>query len=183
MQQQKMLNMLNTKYIIYDPNSEPLMNPCAYGNAWTVNDIRWTDTPDEEFEALGSTDLQHTAVIHKDFQQQLSDFKPSSLNTGEITLTEYRPNQLTYNFKADKDQLTVFSEIWTSNGWKLWIDGQEHPLLRANYLLRAALIPAGQHEIVMRYEPSIWKTGKVIALISSLLILIGFIFAIVKAKP
>lgn len=183
MQQQKMLNMLNTKYIIYDPNSEPLMNPCAYGNAWTVNDIRWTDTPDEEFEALGSTDLQHTAVIHKDFQQQLSNFKPSSLNTGEITLTEYRPNQLTYNFKADKDQLTVFSEIWTSNGWKLWIDGQEHPLLRANYLLRAALIPAGQHEIVMRYEPSIWKTGKVIALISSLLILIGFIFAIVKAKP
>ena len=183
MQQQKILNMLNTKYIIYDPNSEPLMNPCAYGNAWTVNDIRWTDTPDEEFEALGSTDLQHTAVIHKDFQQQLSDFKPSSLNTGEITLTEYRPNQLTYNFKADKDQLTVFSEIWTSNGWKLWIDGQEHPLLRANYLLRAALIPAGQHEIVMRYEPSIWKTGKVIALISSLLILIGFIFAIVKAKP
>ena len=114
---------------------------------------------------------------------QLSNFKPSSLNTGEITLTEYRPNQLTYNFKADKDQLTVFSEIWTSNGWKLWIDGQEHPLLRANYLLRAALIPAGQHEIVMRYEPSIWKTGKVIALISSLLILIGFIFAIVKAKP
>ena len=183
MQQQKMLNMLNTKYIIYDPSSEPLENPCAFGNAWIVNDIRWADTPNDEFEALGTTDLRHTAVIHKEFQQQLADFKPSFNNAGEITFTEYRPNQLTYSFNADNEQLAVFSEIWTSKGWTLRIDGQEHPLLRANYLLRAAVIPAGQHEIVMRYEPSIWKTGKIIALISSLLILLGFIFAIVKSKP
>ena len=180
MQQQRTLNMLNTKYIIYDPDSEPIENPCAFGNAWTVNDIRWVSTPDEEFEALGSTDLRHSAIINREFQSQLNGLKPSG--EGDLTLTEYHPNQLKYSSKADSDQLAVFSEIWTSEGWKLWIDGQEHPLLRANYLLRAAVIPAGQHEIVMRYEPKIWGIGKTIALISSLLILLGFIVAIVKAR-
>ena len=83
----------------------------------------------------------------------------------------------------------MFSEIWTREGWKLWIDGQEHPLLRADYLLRAALIPAGQHEIVMRYEPKIWKTGKVVSLVSSLALILFAIGALVytlakkKGKP
>ena len=175
--QLQLLNMLNTKYIIYDPESDPLQNPYAYGNAWTVSDIRWVATPDEEFEALGNTDLQHTAIVNQEFQNQLSGLQPDG--EGSITLTEYRPNQVTYNFKADTDQLAVFSEIWTSEGWKLWIDGQEKPLLRVNYILRAAVVPAGQHEIVMRYEPSIWKIGKVITLISSLALILFALGALV----
>ncbi|MCR4849529.1 MAG: YfhO family protein [Bacteroidales bacterium] len=179
--QQQLLNMLNTKYIIYDPDLDPLQNPFAFGNAWTVDDIRWVSTPDEEFEALGSTDLHHSAIVNQEFQAQLNGLQPNG--EGTITLTEYRPNQLTYSASATTDQLAVFSEIWTKEGWKLWIDGQEHPLLRANYILRAAVIPAGQHEIVMRYEPKIWGVGKTIALISSLLILLGLIVALVKSRP
>ena len=175
--QLQLLNMLNTRYIIYDPESDPLQNPYAYGNAWTVSDIRWVATPDEEFEALGNTDLQHTAIVNQEFQNQLNGLQPDG--EGSITLTEYRPNQVTYNFKADTDQLAVFSEIWTSEGWKLWIDGQEKPLLRVNYILRAAVVPAGQHEIVMRYEPSIWKIGKVITLVSSLALILFALGALV----
>ena len=57
----------------------------------------------------------------------------------------------------------------------MWIDGKESPLFRADYILRSAIIPAGQHEIVMRYEPSIWRIGNTIQLITSLLILMGFV--------
>ena len=171
------LNMLNTKYIIYNPNSEPMENPFAFGNAWTVNDIRWTATPNEEFEALDSTDLRHTAVVNTEFQSQLADFHPDG--QGAIALTEYKPNQLTYDFEANSDQLVVFSEIWTRQGWTLTIDNQEQPLLRANYLLRAAKVPAGRHQIVMRYEPKIWKTGNTIQMVSSSLLLLGLIGAIV----
>ena len=71
------------------------------------------------------------------------------------------------------------TEIWTSRGWTMRIDGQEHPILRANYLLRAAMIPAGSHEIVMRYEPKIWKVGGVISLVSSLAIILFAVGAVV----
>lgn len=84
-----------------------------------------------------------------------------------------------YSFNSTKDELIVFSEIWTSKGWTMWIDGKESPLIRADYILRAAVIPAGNHEIMMRYEPKIWKVGNTIQFISSLILILGLIAAIV----
>ena len=176
--QQKVLNMLNTKYIIFNPDSQPFENPFAFGNAWLVNDILWVDTPNEEIDAIGTTDLQHSAIMNKEFQNQVSSYNPSN-SEGSISLTDYKPNQVTYRFEADEDKLVVFSEIWTSKGWTMRLDGQEHPILRANYLLRAAMIPSGSHEIVMRYEPRIWKVGGTISLVSSLALILFAIGAIV----
>jgi uncharacterized membrane protein YfhO len=80
---------------------------------------------------------------------------------------------------VSKQYLVVFSEIWTEKGWKMTIDGQESPLLRANYLLRCALIPSGEHQIVMEYAPKAWKTGNSVAFISSLIMLLGLIAALI----
>jgi uncharacterized membrane protein YfhO len=102
----------------------------------------------------------------------------------QIVLTEYQPNKLTYRFSGvsesstTADYLVVFSEIWTSKGWKMYIDGQEQPLLRANYLLRAAMIPAGEHEIVMEYAPKAYTVGNTVAFVSSLLMILGLIGAL-----
>ena len=178
LQQQKVLNMLNTKYIIYNPEAEPLENPCAFGNAWVVNSVRWVDTPNEEFDAIATTDLRHTAILHKEFQQQVGDYAFSDSVPGQVTLIDYRPNRLTYNYKATNEQLVVFSEIWSDTGWKLYVDGQEFPLLRANYLLRCALIPSGGHQIVMEYAPGIWKVGNTIQFVSSSFLLLGLAAAI-----
>ncbi len=180
LRQQKVLNMLNTKYIIYNPEAQPLLNPEAFGNAWMVNSIKWVDNANEEFDAIASTDLRHTAIINKEFEQQLSGFVIPDSISGQMELTEYKPNQLTYSFNSDRNQLVVFSEIWSGlDGWHMHIDGEEHPILRANYLLRAARIPSGQHEIVMRYEPKIWNIGRILSFASSTLILIGVILAII----
>ncbi|MBO6025255.1 MAG: YfhO family protein [Bacteroidales bacterium] len=178
LEQQDVLNMLNTKYIIFNPQSQPFENPFAYGNAWMANNVQVAETPNDEFNALATTDMHQTAVIGKEFEQQVSGYKANT-EEGSITLMDYQPNQLTYSFSASENKLVVFSEIWTSKGWTMQIDGQESPLLRANYLLRAAMIPAGQHEIVMRYEPRIWKVGGMISLVSSLIIILGLIGAIV----
>ena len=177
MQQQQMLNMLNTKYIIFDPNSEPLVNPCAFGNAWMVNDIKWVQTPNEEFAALANTDLLKTAIVNKEFESQVGNC--SSDADGQITLTEYQPNKLTYHFNSTSDQLVVFSEIWSDTGWKLFVDGEEKPLIRSNYLLRSAFIPSGDHQIVMEYAPKVWKVGNAIQLASSSILILGLIGAII----
>ena len=180
----QVFNMLNTKYIIYNPNSQPIQNLYAYGNAWPVNDIRWVNTPNEEIDAIANTDLQHTAIVNREFEQQLEGLRLVDSIPAQIALSEYQPNKLVYHFKSDSDQLVVFSEIWTSKGWTMTIDGQETPLLRANYILRAALVPSGEHEIVMTYAPKAYTTCNTIQLVSSLLMILGLIAAIVfTCKP
>jgi len=187
---QKVLNMLNTKYIIYNPDAQPFPNHFAYGNAWIANDIQWVDTPNEEIDAIATTDLRRTAIINKEFVQQVGDYQVTDSIMPTIELTEYQPNKLTYSFSGvstgstTANYLVVFSEIWTEKGWKMTIDGQEQPLLRANYLLRAAMIPAGEHEIVMEYAPKAYKMGNTVSFVSSLIMVLGLIGALVYTfKP
>ncbi len=184
MAQLKAANMLNTKYIIYNPEAQPISNPFAFGNAWIANDIKWVDTPNEEIDAIGTTELQNTAILHKEFAQQVGNYRLTDSILPQIALTEYQPNKLTYRFSGvstsstTADYLVVFSEIWTSKGWKMYIDGQEQPLLRANYLLRAALVPSGEHEIIMEYAPKAYKAGNTVTFASSLIMILGLIGAI-----
>ena len=165
----KVLNMLNTKYIITDKN-KPQVNYGAFGNAWIASEIKWVATPNDEIEAIEDTDVRNVAIVNEEFRNIVGDFSASPAE-GAIQLVEYKPNKLTYQFDSSKDELVVFSEIWTKKGWKMWIDGVESPLFRADYILRSAVIPAGQHEIVMRYEPRIWKVGKTLAFFSSFIII------------
>ncbi|MDD4374128.1 MAG: YfhO family protein, partial [Bacteroidales bacterium] len=183
---QQVLNMLNTRYYIYSPSASPLKNVFAFGDAWFAENIEWVQTPNEEIDALEAANLSNTAVLHDEFQEMLSDFDPNSDSTATIRLTHYAPNKLNYTFKSGQNQLVIFSEIWTSKGWNLYVDGEQQDLIRANYVLRAALIPAGNHELEMRYEPKVWAVGEKVSLASSLLlILVAFgivINAIYKRK-
>ena len=184
MAQLKVANMLNTKYVIYNPEAQPISNPFAFGNAWIANDIKWVDTPNDEIDAIGTTELQNTAILHKEFAQQVGNYRLTDSILPQIVLTEYQPNKLTYRFSGVStsstaaDYLVIFSEIWTTKGWKMYIDGQEQPLLRANYLLRAALVPSGEHEIMMEYAPKAYKTGNTVTFASSLIMILGLIGAI-----
>ena len=173
----KVLNMLNTQYIIYPKDNQKMASPNyeAFGNAWIVSDIKWVATPNEEIDAIADTDVKKVAIVNKEFKNLIGDFNATPAE-GTIQLIDYQPNQLKYQFDSSKDELVVFSEIWTKKGWQMWIDGVESPLFRADYILRSAIIPAGQHEIVMRYEPSIWHIGNTIQLITSLLIILGLVF-------
>ena len=174
------INMLNTKYLITPQNNKPtaMTNPDAFGNAWIVSDIKWVATPNEEITAIENTDVKTTAIVNDEFKNVIGNFNPSSVS-GTIKLDSYKPNELVYSFNSSKDELVVFSEIWTSKGWTMWVDGKESPLIRADYILRAAVIPAGNHEIMMRYEPKIWKVGNTIQFVSSLILILGLIGAIV----
>ena len=185
LEQQKVVNMLNTKYVIYNPNAQPFPNPYAMGNAWVAKDIQWVDTPNDEIDAIGTTNLQHTAIVNKEFEQQIGNYRLTDSILPEITLVDYQPNKLTYRFSGvstgstASNFLVVFSEIWTSKGWTMYVDGQEQPLMRANYILRSALIPSGEHEIVMEYAPKAWTVGNTVSFVSSLIMILGLIAALI----
>ena len=172
---QRILNMLNTKYFILpSQNNQAVVqqNPSANGNAWFVSDIEYVNTPNEEIDALADFDPIRTAVISNEFKDYVSSASLSG--DGSIQLTSYEPNKLEYTSTSSAEQLAVFSEVWYGPdlGWNAYIDGEKVEHIRANYLLRALKIPAGQHTIVFEFKPKSFENGKLISLISSICIVL-----------
>lgn len=181
----QVLNMLDTKYFILPVGQEggtAIENPEACGAAWFVENIKTVNTADEEILALNDFNPQHTAILNKEFASQLQNKDFSNADQqATITLQESpnkNPDLKIYKTKSTTAQLCVFSEIYYKEGWKAYIDGKEAPILRANYVLRALEVPAGEHTIELRCEPDTLKTFNIINLIGSILIVIFVIGAI-----
>ena len=174
------LNMLNTKYIIINPSEAPLMNKFALGNVWFVNDYKIVENADAEIAEIKNIDPLKTAIIDKRFESDLEGFKIKNDSLSGIILTDYKPNKLIYQSEASKDRLAVFSEIYYDKGWNAYIDGELHPHFRANYVLRAMIIPAGKHKIEFKFEPRVYAIGEVISFIGSLILLLIIVFVVIK---
>ncbi len=168
------LNMLNTKYIIFpDDNNRAnvQINPDANGNVWFVDKIKFVNSANEEIKALDSINTKRVAIVSSVFKNDLEGFSFQNDSTATIQLTNYKANALTYESNAKTDQLAVFSEIYYKNGWNAYIDGKLTPHYRANYVLRAMIIPSGKHQIFFKFEPKIIKQGNTITLVSYLLLI------------
>ncbi len=169
------INMLNTKYVIYDLNSPPIINPRAFGNAWFVNGFKLTENADEENAVLKEIDPLDVAVVDRRFSGQIEGKQFTKDRNGSITLTEYQPNYLKYTTKAASEQLAIFSEIYYDKGWNAYVDGKEAPHFRADYVLRGMVLPAGEHTVEFKFHPQSYYTGNKISLASSLLLILAII--------
>ena len=188
----KVVSMLNGKYIILGENYSPVVNRYAYGNAWFVSNFVAAVTPDEEIALLEGTDLRTTAVIGADFQDAVKNVQTeeSTFDMPRISLTHYAPNDLRYSFRTGSERAAIFSEIYYPKGWKAWIEpagasgevrnGHYHPtsegrpveLFRADWMLRGAVIPAGEGQLIMRFEPDSYQLGENISRASSILLIL-----------
>ena len=167
------LNMLNMKYAIVPlqgGKQAPVQNPYAMGNCWFVDEVIMVDTPDEECAALSTLNLHKQAVADKKFAEALDITKPEvtplmAFDTTLIQLTSYAPNCLKYEAMTERNKVAVFSEIYYPYDWHLYIvnnNGEkvELPIARVNYTLRAAVIPAGHHQLIMEFIPHAVKTDR-----------------------
>ena len=173
----RVLNMLNTKYFIFPAGEQgqavPVMNPYAYGNAWFVDKVQYVNNANEEIDALNDILPTETAVVDVKFKEQLkgvTEGYKDSLST--IQLTSYEPNRLVYKASTPKDGVIVFSEIYYP-GWQVTIDGQPVDIARADYILRAINVPAGEHTIEMWFDPQSIQVTESIAYAALALLLIG----------
>ncbi len=198
----KVVSMLNGKYIILGAEYSPVVNPYAYGNAWFVEDFASAATPDEEIALIEYTDLRKCAVIGDDFewaQNAIDDINAEKAEVyvdgkleriPQILLTSYAPNELRYAFSADTDRAAIFSEIYYPKGWKAWIEplgaygevrgghyqptaeGRPVELFRADWMLRGAIIPSGEGQLIMRFEPDSYQLGENISRASSIALIL-----------
>lgn len=179
------LNMLNAKYIIYNPEQPPLENPYALGNAWFASNFWIVETADNEIAALNSINPRHDAVINKKYENELSGFTIQPDSTAVISMTTYKPDVITYKSNSNSEQLAVFSEVYYANGWEAYIDGKPAPHFLANWTLRAMRIPAGEHEIEFKFVPHTYYATRTVSRISSgllILMLVGGIVMSIRKK-
>ncbi len=187
----KVISMLNGKYIILGAEYSPVMNPHAYGNCWFISDAVPAATPDDEIALLATTDLRTTAVIGKDFEWALKAVENENISSSStVSLTSYAPNELIYSYQTDSERAAIFSEIYYPKGWKAWVEpagaygevrgGRYQPtadarpieLFRADWMLRGAVLPAGEGQLVMRFEPDSYRLGENISRASSILLIL-----------
>ena len=113
-----------------------------------------------------------------------------------ITLTSYAPNELRYSFSTTAARPAIFSEIYYPKGWKAWIEpagsygevrnGHYRPtaeakpveLFRADWILRGAIIPEGEGQLIMRFEPDSYQTGKNISTASSITLILLLVLSV-----
>lgn len=183
----RILNMLNTKYMIFGDAEKPeaVTNPQSNGNAWFVSDLKFVKNPNEEIKQIGEVDTKKIAIISQDDQKYFEGKEIAADSTAFLNLTKYQPNELEFKSQSKTPQLAVLSEIYYPKGWKMFIDNKEVPYIKANYLLRAVHVPAGNHTLKMIFAPEVIAKGKLISMICFglfLLLSLGGIWYIFKQK-
>ncbi|MEO5571699.1 MAG: YfhO family protein [Bacteroidia bacterium] len=180
---QSVMNMLNTKYFIFEPKQgeAPIaqLNPAACGSVWFVKEFKMVANADSEINALSKFDPKQTVFIDERFKEYMSGFNLNYDSTATIKLLSYLPNDLNYESKSNAEQFAVFSEIYYDKGWNAYIDGKLTSHIRVNYVLRGMRVPPGNHKIEFKFEPVVYATGEKISMISSALLILLFVGAVV----
>ena len=177
------MNMLNIRYFLKfkDGKYQVRRNADAYGNAWFVDSVKFVESVNEEIKALDNNNLKYTAIINSQEFNAVNEVyeRDSSATINLISEDPYNPNVRKYTTKSSHNALAVFSEIYYSADWRAYIDGNPAEYVRADYLLRAMEIPAGEHMVEFRNEaPTFHKWEKVEIVASAVLVLL-IIFAFV----
>ena len=179
-QGQSVVNMLNTKYYLLPSASgrgdSAAVNPDANGPAWFVKAIRTYPTPRSLMDALTNLDTKDTALL---FNGDVAVTNPAS--TGDTIYLIHNDNdEMIYHSTSSGPRFAVFSEIYYNRGWHAYIDNNEVPILRTNYVLRGLAVPAGQHTIRFVFHPASYYVGRIIQILASILLLGLLTFAALK---
>ncbi|MCX7696949.1 MAG: YfhO family protein [Bacteroidales bacterium] len=165
------LNMLNTRYIIVNPNAQPIINPHHCGFAWFVDRAIIVENADEEIQRVGEIDPKREVTVDKRFAHLFKSIDFTHRDTSAtIQRTNITPNEVSFTVQTTTPQLAVISEIWYPE-WEVYIDGKKVDLLRVNYVLRGVVVPAGAKEITMKIYPHAFIMSSWISLASSIILL------------
>ena len=175
-----MIDMLNTKYIVYESENDKdlFVNEDALGNVWAVDSISLVESADEILDNLTKVDVKKHAITFKDSYSPDNLNKFNSNDLLEINFNRNSSNHITYKYNATSSQLLVFSEMYYPKGWNVYLDDKPSDYFDVNYILRGMVVPEGKHKIDFYFEPEIVKLGINVRLISILLTFsfIGYMF-------
>jgi hypothetical protein len=173
------LNMLNAKWIITGEGDkvQAIQNPEALGNAWFIKGINFVKGPVAEMKALTGLNTKDSAVVDESFKPIITAFSPAD-TTATIKQTIYDNDAITYESNSTSNSIAVFSEIYYKD-WFAYLDGKKVDFFKANYVLRAMVVPAGKHTIEFKFEPKIYLMSKLVSGVASWVLFVVLILSIV----
>jgi hypothetical protein len=145
-------------------------NPSALPRAYLVGEAVTTADPDGALALMNQPgfDPGRTAIVNEPASISL----PKTPLEGDARLLSYEPDEVQVRTNASREALLVLADNYYQ-GWKARVDGREAPILRTDHTFRGVVVPAGQHTVVFRYEPTKLRIGFFIYLIGMIL-LIGY---------
>ncbi|MCA9892774.1 MAG: YfhO family protein, partial [Anaerolineae bacterium] len=124
-----------------------------------------------------SFDPAQTVILHTDDPPDIQ-----ALGTGTATITHYEDTRVEITAKSDDGGYLVLSDAYFP-GWQATIDAEAVPIIRANSLFKAIMLPPGEHDVVFEFVPSwLWALpfGAICWVIS---LLLALIFLWTSANP
>ncbi len=171
-------DMFNVKYVIQNAEAYQQL-PTALGPGWFVQKVNWVETNNQEFDALNALDPRTAAVVQTQFKDRIPESNVAS--QGQVSMTSYEPNEITYEVNSDQGGLVVFSEVWygPNKGWQAYLDGNPVDHARANYILRALHVPTGKHTVRFSFEPKAISIGNTISFVCSAILILFILWGII----
>ena len=143
--------------------------------AFLVQRLRLVDSPQAALGALKDPAFEpskEAVAIRSDWAGPVPSWDGEAAGVGTVEVVEYRPEHVALKARLDQPGLLVLTDAYYP-GWTVWVDGQEQPLRRVDYLFRGVVLTAGEHRIDFRYEPTSFRTGLLISLASLLALTLG----------
>ncbi len=178
------LDLLNVRYIVaggslpgtgvvYRDQSTGmyvLQNEDALPRAFFVGETEVIESAEVMWARLQSPefDPRETALLAEPIEFQTTPM--DSAASTQVQLLEYSPRRIVWNVFTNAPRLLVVSEIYYPAGWRASVGGESAPIHRVNYLLRGVAVPAGEHEVVMQFNPTAHTAGVWIAGITTILV-------------
>lgn len=173
------INMFNTKYIIYNPESGGVLeNTAACGSAWFVDKVQLVPNADSEIVTLARIDTRNVAVVDERYKDQLGDMKLQGNATGTVKLISHEADKIEYETNSPVEGVVMFPEVYYPLGWNATIDGTEAKYFCGDYVLRGMRVPAGNHKIIFEFKPDSYYKGEKIAMFGSIALFLFLVFGI-----
>jgi hypothetical protein len=143
-------------------------------------DVRSDSLGKEELKTNPNYDYRNTLLLEEKPKLEMGAFDPHYL----IKIKKYSQNEITTTVHTASNGMLWFSEVYYP-AWKAYVDDKPAKIYRAFTSLRAVEVPAGDHQVVLRYESDAFATGSTITIATLLLTIAGFVatFVIGKKNP
>ena len=193
------VNMLNTKYIIFNQKLpfdnleyafyDRKQKMTVYENleylprAWFVDNLESTILKEEIWNRLNQKEFDpaKTAIVEK----MIDNVFPPQFS--KVELLDFNLHYLKFEVETDTTSFLTISEIYYPAGWKAFIDETETEIYPTNYILRGVVVPKGKHILEMKFEPETYRLSLELSaiglLISLVFIILGiFVYYLKKKK-
>jgi len=156
-------------------------NEGRHARAWLCSEVEVIEPDDAILARMRRADFDpHRTVI---FEEQPEGWKPSvdTSSPGQVRITRYEPNVIEIAADVRKQSALVLSENWYPY-YRVWVDGVEQKVYRADYTLRAVTLEPGSHQVVFRFRSPYVTAGVWITFLSLGLVALVVALSLIKTR-